>query len=200
MKSVTVTATAIALVAMGGAGAAMADPGHGNGQGRGHDDPVVERHGRGTDDAPRVQVAPGAGVVAPCVRRRDVAVQYVFRGSVAASTPDSVTVNLVGANAHARRALARATPPVVISSAATDLLLVPTPAGTRVMRNGIAGTPLVGDVVTVKYRAPHSRTVGKRCLAGGTASVTVTGAPPLATFAGTGVVLKRVSAWGPVAP
>ena len=194
MKSVTVTAAAIALVAMGGAGAAMADPGHGKGQGRGHDDPVAERQGRGADDAPGVQ-----GSTPACIGAGRARVGYVFRGTVTSAAPESVTVNLWGGNRHARQALAAASPPVVISrSSATDLLQVPTPMGTRMTRNGVTGAPRVGDWVNVKYRAPHVRALAAGCPAAGAGSVTVTGTPALATFAGTGVVLKRVSAWGPV--
>lgn len=185
------TATALALVAIGGAGTALADPGHGRGPGddRGRDD----RRGAG------VQQAPGAGAQRDCTRPRP-AVGYVFRGVVTATAADAVTVDLVGANAHARWALAKATPPVVISrTAATDLLLVPT-AGARVMRNGVIGTPRVGDFVNVKYRAPHAWKSSSRCPGAGVATVTVTGTPPVATFSGTGVTLKRVSAWGPTSP
>lgn len=185
MKVMTGTAAALAMLVVGGAGTALADHGHGRDGDRGRDD-------RGA------QGAPGSRATPPCAKPKDVVVGYVFRGTVAGTTADSVTVNLLGANAHARRALLRATPPVVISSAATDLLLVPTPAGTVVTRNGATGMPLLGDAVTVKYRAPHSRKVGKRCVAGGTAAVTVTNG--VATFAGTGVTLKRVSATGPVTP
>lgn len=207
MKSVTVTAAAIALVAMAGAGAAMADPGHGNGQGRGHDDPVAERQGRGADDPAGerrgrgTDDAPGAqGSNRACVGAGRARAGYVFRGTVTTATPESVTVNLWGANKHARRALAAATPPVFISRASdTDLLMVSTPVGTRMTRNGVTGAPRVGDWVKVKYRAPHFRALSAGCPAAGTASVTVTGTPALATFAGTGVVLKRVSAWGAVA-
>lgn len=187
MRLTTGTAAALALLTVGGAGTALADPGHGRG-------PDGDR-GR---DHRGVQGAPGARVTPPCTKVKDVTVAYVFRGSVASTTQESVTVNLAGANAHARRALAKASPPVVPSAAVTDLLLVPTPAGTVVTRNGVLGRPLVGDLVTVRYRAPHSGKVGKRCVAGGTAAVTVVSG--VATFAGTGVTLKRVSAWGPSAP
>lgn len=187
MKVMTGTAAAaVALMAIGGAGTALADPGHGRGQGGSHRDDRV-----GTD------TSPGARVTPPCVKTHDVMVGYVFRGTVTATAPDSVTVNLSGANAHAKWVLARATPPVIISTqSASDLLLVPIPAGTRVTRNDVAGTPLVGDQVVVKYRAPHSGRVGKRCAPGATFAVTVAGTPPVATFSGTGVKLKRVSAWG----
>jgi hypothetical protein len=197
MKSVTVTAAAMALLAIGGAGTALADPGNGMGQGRGNDDPVPERHGRGTDDAPRAQAPQGAGA-APCMMGRGPRVGYVFRGTVATTTTDSVTANLWGANAHARRVLANATPPVAISTeSATDLLLVPTPTGTTMRRNGVTGAPLVGDQIIVKYRAPHSKKLGARCAARGGLAVTVTGSPAV-SLTGAGVQLKWVSAWGPV--
>lgn len=191
MKLITTgTAVALAALAVGGAGTALADPGHGRGPGddRGRDD----RRGAG------VQQGPGVNAQRGCTRPRP-SVGYVFRGVVTASTPDAVTVDLVGANAHARWALARATPPVVISrTAATDLLLVPT-AGARVTRNGVIGAPRVGDFANVKYRAPHAWK-SARCAGAGVAAVSVTGTPPVATFSGTGVTLKRVSAWGPTAP
>jgi hypothetical protein len=127
-----------------------------------------------------------------------VTVGYVFRGIVTTATQDSITVNLWGANAHGRRVLARATPPVIISrTGTTDLLSVSTPVGTRMTRNGVTGAPLVGDWVSVKYRAPHTGRVGARCVSGGTAVVTVSGAPAVATISGAGVLLTRVTAVGP---
>lgn len=196
MKSVTVTAAAIALVAIAGAGAATAHPG--GGQGRGNDDPGTERQGRGADDGPGAR---GAGPAAACVGGRRANVGYVFRGTVTAAAADSVTVNLWGGNRHARRALAAATPPVIISrTSTTDLLKVPTPVGTRMTRNGATGAPLAGDQVNVKYRAPHSRWLGTQCVPAAAAVVTVSGTPPVATFGGTGVTLTRVSAFGSVNP
>lgn len=187
MKVMTGTAAAaLAVIAIGGAGTALADPGHGRGPADAH-----------RDDRGGTRTEPGGRATPPCVKRHDVTVGYVFRGTVTATTPDSVTVNLSGGNAHARKVLAKATPAVVISTqSSTDLLLVPIPAGTKVTRNDVAGAPLVGDQVVVKYRAPHPGRTGKRCVSGGTFAVTVTGTPAVATFAGTGVQLKRVSAWG----
>ena len=179
-------AAALALASIGPIGMATADPGH-SGDRRG-----PERHGVG------VQHGPEGHAPRPCHDYRDIRVGYVFRGTVHTAAADAVTVDLSGANAHARRVLARATPPIIITrDAATDLLRVPTPAGTRVFRNGYPGVPRVGDQVRVKYRAPHSGEPGKRCVVNGAPVVTVSGSPAVATLTGGGVVLTWVGAWGP---
>ena len=179
-------AAALALASIGPVGMATAHPGHG----AEHRNPG--HHGVG------VQHGPDRHAPRPCRSHRDVSVAYVFRGTVQAAVADSVTLDLSGGNAHARRVLSNATPPVVITrAAATDLLRVPMPTGTPAFRNGAPGMPRVGDQVRVKYRAPHSRATGKRCVVNDAPVVAVSGSPPVATLTGGGIALMWVRTWGP---
>jgi hypothetical protein len=181
MKSVMGAAAAMAVAVAGtGAGLAVAHPGQGQAHGKGHGQGSLHRADR------------------PCVDRPAPIVGYVFRGRVVAATPEAVTVNLSGGNRHARRALESATPSIRISrTASTDLLRVPVTLGASVTRNGAATAPLVGDHAVVVYRAPMSKTVGRRCAAVGQLAVTVSGDPAAATIGGTRATLVRVAAHAP---
>jgi hypothetical protein len=112
---------------------------------------------------------------------------------VVSTTESSIRVDLARANAHARRALAAADPPVRVSRASgDDLLTVMLTSTARMMRNGATGAPLSGDHVVVKYRAP--RTVRARCAGTASVKVTVSGTPPSAQFGGANVTLVRITA------
>lgn len=182
MKRVIGISTALALAA-GGTGVAVA---HGPGM----------VHGQGNVPA-HAGAHVGAKKAVPCTTTKTVNVGYVLKGTVTAVADSAVTIDLAGANKHARRALASATPSVRISRTATnDLFTVQLVSTARVTRQGAVGVPLVGDRIVVQYRAPM--TVPIKCAGTNPLVVTVSGTPQSAQFSGTGVRLVRVTARAPI--